>query len=110
MNATTAYYIIASIATAIGVVYGAIRFYNRQREHWTDEGRQRAEQSALVEQNSRKLQENTSATDALTRELREFVLSVRMELNGHEGRIMRLERWRDIPRTRDGGEQRGGKP
>jgi uncharacterized protein HemX len=105
LSATTVYYIIASIATAIGVVYGGVRFYNRQRDHWTQEGVQRAEQATAVKLNTSKLEENTNAVAALTHELREFVVSVRIELEGHEGRITRLERWREL----HGQEQRNGR-
>lgn len=83
------------MATAIGIIIGGFRFYNRQRNRWMQEGRQRTEQSNAMKLNTSKLQENTNAVSTLTRELRDFILSVRIELNGHEGRIAGLERWRE---------------
>lgn len=95
ISAVTVYYIVGSVATVIGIIYGGIRFYNRQREHWMQEGEQRTEQANATKLNTHKLTENTTAITSLTNELREFILNVRIELNGHEGRIARLERWRE---------------
>ncbi len=103
-STVTVYYIVGSIATVLGVTGGLIRYYNRQRDRWTQEGQQRAEQAAAIKTNSDKLDENTHAVSDLTRELREFVISVRQELNGHESRIGILERFReDMRKSRQGG-------
>lgn len=104
ISSTTAYYIIASIATVFGVMAGLMRYYSRQRERWTQEGQQRAEQANATKHNSDKLDENTHAIFTLTSELRDFITSVRSELNGHENRIGILERFREeIRKNRQGG-------
>ena len=105
ISSTTVYYIVASIATVFGVVAGLMKYYSRQRERWTLEGQQRAEQANATKHNSDKLDENTHAIFTLTSELREFVVSVRSELNGHENRIGILERFREEVRK---GRQGGG--
>lgn len=95
-NSTTIYYVVGSVVLVLGVISGAIRYYNKQRERWTLEGQQRAEQSQAVKHNSDKLEENSNVIAALTRELHDFMVSIRSELTLHDGRISRLERWRDV--------------
>jgi predicted histidine transporter YuiF (NhaC family) len=95
ISSVTVYYILGSVATVFGVAGGLMKYYGKQRERWTQEGQQRAEQAAAVRHNSDKLDENTHAVFSLTAELREFVTSVRTELNGHENRIGILERFRE---------------
>lgn len=99
---------MGSIATVVGIIYGGIKFYNRQRERWMQEGRQRTEQANATKLNTHKLTENTSAITSLTNELRDFILNVRIELNGHEGRIARLERWREGHNQQNQGRRSGG--
>jgi hypothetical protein len=103
-STVTVYYIVGSIATVLGVTGGLIRYYSRQKERWTLEGQQRAEQASAVKNNSDKLDENTHAIFGLTNELRDFISSVRSELNGHESRINILERFREeMRKSRQGG-------
>jgi uncharacterized protein HemX len=103
----TFYYLVGAIATALGVAYGVLRFYARQRDRWTQEGKQRAEQAAAVEANSEKLEENTKAIAVLTQKLDDFIGSVRTELNGLGHRVNRLEDYRGEPPA---GQRRDRRP
>jgi len=104
LSTDTIYYIIGSIATIFGIAGGLIRYYGKQKERWTQEGQQRAEQATAVKYNSDKLDENTRAVSSLTGELRDFVKTVRSELNGHDNRLGLLERFReDMRKNRQGG-------
>jgi uncharacterized protein HemX len=98
----TLYYLAGSIATILGVAYGIIRYYGRQRDRWQQEGQQRAEQATAMKNNSQKLTENTEAIAALTHKLDDFITTVRSELNGLTHRVTRLEDYRDASDRRDG--------
>lgn len=95
-DSTVVYYIIASIAFVLGAIAAALRYYSRQRERWTAEGQARAEQSSATKRNSEMLEENTTVMSALTKELHEFMVWARSELSMQDGRINRLERWREV--------------
>lgn len=92
------YYILASIALIGGFLEGMRRFLAKQRSKWTEEGKNKADQSRITQENTTQLRANTDAiaklTDAnshLATQMTEFITSVHSELNGLGKRITRLE-------------------
>jgi uncharacterized protein HemX len=95
----TLYYIAGVVVAMLGLMEGGRRFFIRQRQKWTEEGETRAKQSAAIEENTKKMQQNTDAIGKLTLQLTNFVASVTTQMNGLGNRISRLE---DFRRRNDG--------
>lgn len=104
----TFYYVTGCIVALGGLLEGARRFFNRQRQKWTDEGEGRAKQAQAIEENNNLLRQNsatiaaqgeglrknTEAVADLSRTLTDFVVATRSEMNGLGHRISVLERYR----------------
>jgi hypothetical protein len=90
----TFYYVTGCIVALGGLLEGARRFFNRQRQKWTDEGEGRAKQAQAIQENNDLLKKNTVAIGDLTEKLSDFVITTRSEMNGLGHRISVLERYR----------------
>lgn len=90
----TFYYVTGCIVALGGLLEGARRFFNRQRQKWTDEGEGRAKQAQAIEENNTQLRQNTAAIGDLSSKLTEFVVATRTEMNGLGHRLTVLERYR----------------
>jgi uncharacterized protein HemX len=99
-NTVTVYYVVGILAALAGAILGGYKLYQRQKVKWTDEGVTRAKQAQATEDNSEKLEANTNAIVTLSARMETWMSKVDANLNGHEHRIERLERFNNHPRSR----------
>lgn len=88
----TPLYYLAGIAGTVGSgLMGARAYMNKQRDRWISEGTKQASLADKLDANTDAARANTRAIEDLSREMRDFAAETKTQLNGHAGRIDRLE-------------------
>lgn len=88
----TPIYYLASIAGTAGAgVMGARAYLSRQRDRWVAEGTKQASLSDSLVANTAAAAANTAAIERLSRDLHDYTSKTETQLNGHAGRLDRME-------------------
>jgi|SRR5579859_2637714 len=85
------YYISGTLLSFGTLAWGARLWWRSQKAKWTSEGEERRKSTEAMEANTKAAQENTKAIGDLAEKFDQFSGETRTTLNGHEGRIIRLE-------------------
>lgn len=104
---TPLYYLVSIAGSLTAGAVAMRKFLSSQRAKWQKEGKQEADLAGSIKQlgesaeaNSKATDKNTRAIETLSGEMRNFRDQVTQQMNGLDGRVIRLEATQPPPRRR----------
>lgn len=86
------YYVLSILGLLSGLIYGSVKFYQRSKKQWVDEGEQRRRQAEAMERNTTAATANTTAIEKLSGDMRSFTSEIRDGMEKLDIRVTALER------------------